>query len=140
MQKRKVTGSKRDSGLSETKGINRQPVIKGISHIGIAVKNLDTASKVYSKLLQQEPFGEETVEEQKVKVVKFKAGNIILELLEPTNESSAIHKFILKHGEGIHHISYESDDIKSDIKRLKDDNFNLIYDKEVKGSGNSLIT
>lgn len=115
-------------------------MIKGISHIGIAVKNLSLAVKAYSKLLQQQPFGEETVDEQKVRVIKFKAGEVIIELLEGTDETSSVSKFIQKHGEGIHHISYSSDDINNDISRLKENNFKLIYDEPVKGSGNSLIT
>lgn len=115
-------------------------MIKKISHIGIAVKDLISAKEMYRKLFQSEPSTPEYVEEQKVNVVKFKVGEATIELLEGTSADSPICKFIEKRGEGIHHIAYESDNINSDIERLSETGFELI-DKEPKvGSDNMLIS
>ena len=115
-------------------------MIKKISHIGIAVKDLISAKEMYRKLFQSEPSTPEYVEEQKVNVVKFKVGETTIELLEGTSADSPICKFIEKRGEGIHHIAYESDNINSDIERLSETGFELI-DKEPKvGSDNMLIS
>jgi len=114
-------------------------MINKISHLGIAVKDLKTASEMYRKLLQSEPSEMEYVEEQKVNVVKFKIGESTIELLEGTSEDSPITKFIEKRGEGIHHVAYESDDIKADLKRLDDDGFELINKEPRIGSDNMLI-
>lgn len=114
-------------------------MINKISHLGIAVKDLKAASETYRKLLQSEPSEMEFVAEQKVNVVKFNIGESTIELLEGTSPDSPISKFIEKRGEGIHHIAYESDDVKSDLKRLDESGFELI-DKEPKvGSDNMLI-
>ncbi len=114
-------------------------MINKISHLGIAVKDIKAASETYRKLLQSEPSEMEFVAEQKVNVVKFSIGESTIELLEGTSPDSPISKFIEKRGEGIHHVAYESDDVKSDMKRLDESGFELI-DKEPKiGSDNMLI-
>jgi methylmalonyl-CoA/ethylmalonyl-CoA epimerase len=110
-----------------------------ISHIGIAVKDLNNVKEIYKKLFQTSPSSEETVESQKVKVVKFKVGESTIELLEPTSPDSPIAKFIEKRGEGIHHIAYESDDIEKELTRLDKEDFDLINKKPVAGSDNMKI-
>ncbi len=114
-------------------------MITGISHIGIAVKNLNAVKEIYRKLFNSEPSEEETVESQKVRVAKFKVGGSTVELLEPTSPDSPIAKFIEKRGEGIHHIAYESDDINKDLGRLNEKGFELINKDPVTGSDNMLI-
>ena len=114
-------------------------MITKISHIGIAVKDLDSAKKLYEELFQTSPSETEAIEEQKVKVVKFKLGVSTIELLEPTSPDSPIAKFIEKRGEGIHHISYESDNIQEDMNRLGSLGFELINNEPSKGSDNMLI-
>src|SRR5262249_53118968 len=114
-------------------------MITRISHLGIAVKNLNSAKEMYRKLLQTEPSEPEYVEDQKVNVVKFKVGESTIELLEASSEDSPIFKFIEKKGEGIHHVAYESDDIKSDLSRLNAEGFDLINKEPVAGSDNMMI-
>lgn len=114
-------------------------MITKISHLGIAVKDLKSASEMYKKLLSSEPSEMEYVAEQKVNVVKFKVGESTIELLEGTSPDSPISKFIEKRGEGIHHVAYESDNVKSDLKRLDENGFELINKEPRIGSDNMLI-
>ncbi|MCC6865287.1 MAG: methylmalonyl-CoA epimerase [Ignavibacteria bacterium] len=114
-------------------------MINKISHLGIAVKDLKTASEMYRKLFQTEPSEMEHIEEQKVNVVKFTIGQSTIELLEGTSEDSPICRFIEKKGEGIHHIAYESDNINIELNRLENDGFELINNKPLTGSDNMLI-
>lgn len=114
-------------------------MISKISHLGIAVKDLKSAAETYRKLLQSEPSEMEFVAEQKVNVVKFKIGESTIELLEGTSPDSPISKFIDKRGEGIHHIAYESDDVRTDLKRLDENGFELINKEPRTGSDNMLI-
>jgi methylmalonyl-CoA/ethylmalonyl-CoA epimerase len=114
-------------------------MIKKISHIGIAVRNLNSARELYKKLFQSEPSEVEIVEEQKVKVIKFKVGETTIELLEGTSEDSPITKFIAKRGEGIHHIAYESDGIEKELIRLENEGFELINKEPTIGSDNIQI-
>lgn len=114
-------------------------MITQISHLGIAVKNLQTAKELYQKLFQTQPSEEEIVEEQKVRVVKFIVGNSTIELLEATSPESPIARFIEKRGEGIHHIAYESDNIEDELNRLKKEGLDLIHKEPRIGADNMKI-
>jgi methylmalonyl-CoA/ethylmalonyl-CoA epimerase len=114
-------------------------MINKISHLGIAVKNLEAAAAMYKKLLQSEPSEMEYVAEQMVNVIKFKVGESTIELLEGTSPESPISRFIEKRGEGIHHVAYESDNINSDLERLNNEGFELINKEPRIGSDNMLI-
>ncbi len=104
-------------------------MIKKISHIGIAVKSLQEQIAFYRDVLQLPFLGIEEVAEQKVKVAMFEAGEVHIELLEPTSEESPIAKFIEKKGEGIHHVAYEVDNIEGQITQLQKHAVKMIDEK-----------
>ena len=110
-----------------------------IEHIGIAVKNLEEANKVYSSLFGTEPYKEEGVESEGVKTSFFKAGPNKIELLEATNSESAIAKSIEKRGEGVHHIAFAVDDIKAEMQRLQNEGFRLLNEEPKSGADNKLV-
>ena len=113
-------------------------MLKKISHIGIAVKNLDTAIEFYKKLgLQVE--GIEVVESQKVKVAFIPIGEIRIELLEPTSQESPVAKFIEKKGEGIHHLAFETDKLVEMLQKSESEGIRLIDKKPRKGAHNAEI-
>jgi methylmalonyl-CoA/ethylmalonyl-CoA epimerase len=66
-------------------------------------------------------------------------GESKIELLEATNEDSAIAKFIAKRGEGIHHIAYEVEDILKEMERLSNEGFTLLNKEPKKGADNKLV-
>jgi len=103
-------------------------MIKNLSHIGIAVKDLDEAIKMYESLGLTLDSTEE-VPSQKLKVAFFNIGDTRIELLAATSEDSPIAKFIAKKGEGIQHIALGVDDIKAELKDKSEKGFQLI-DKE----------
>lgn len=113
-------------------------MIKHISHIGIAVKNLDEAIEVYEKLgLQLE--GIEEVPSQMVKVAFFPCGETRLELLMPTSPESPIAKFIENRGEGIQHIALAVDNVTEELNKAKENGFRLIDTQPRSGAHNSEI-
>lgn len=113
--------------------------MKKIEHIGIAVKNIDESNKIYSKLLNQNPYKIEEVLSEYVKTSFFKIGDSKIELLEATSSESAIAKFIEKKGEGIHHIAFEVEDIHSEISRLKKEGFAVLNEIPKKGADNKWV-
>ena len=103
-------------------------MVKHISHIGIAVKDLDAGIEFYKKLgLELE--GVEEVPSQMVKVAFFPCGDTRIELLAPTSEESPVAKFIEKKGEGIQHIAFAVDDLPAALQESSDKGITLI-DKE----------
>jgi len=114
-------------------------MIEKIEHIGIAVKNLDEANKIYEQLLGTPPYKMETVDSEGVNTSFFKTGESKVELLQATEEESAITKFIAKKGEGIHHIAFAVKDIYKEIKRLKEEGYTIINESPKKGADNKLV-
>ncbi len=103
-------------------------MIKNISHIGIAVKDLDAGIEFYQKLgLELEAV--EEVPSQMVKVAFFPCGDTRIELLAPTSDESPIAKFIEKKGEGIQHIAFGVDDLPAQLTEAEESGIRLI-DKE----------
>ena len=100
-----------------------------ISHLGIAVKDLQSAEALFRKLLGEENVHHETVEEQGVQIASLRLGESLIELTQATREDSAIAKFIEKRGEGIHHVAIEVEDIEGELARLKSEGFQLIDEK-----------
>ena len=111
-----------------------------IEHIGIAVKNLDSSNDLFAKLLGKSHYKIEEVGSEGVNTSFFKVGENKIELLEATNKNSPIAKFIDKKGEGIHHIAFDVDDIKAEIKRLKKEGFKVLNETPKKGADNKLVT
>ncbi|WP_010650792.1 methylmalonyl-CoA epimerase [Oceanobacillus massiliensis] len=110
-----------------------------IAHIGIAVENIDLALPFYTDKLGLQLEAVEDVESEGVKVAFIKIGETRLELLEPSNETSAIRKFLDKKGEGIHHIALEVDDLSSRIQQLKRQEIHLINEQPTAGAHHSQV-
>jgi len=113
---------------------------KKIAHIGIAVKSLNQSLPFYTDHLGLELEKVETVESEKVNIAFLKIGETWLELLEPIEDSSPIHKFIDRKGEGIHHIALEVENLASRIKSLMSSGIQMINEEPKIGANESLIS
>jgi len=110
-----------------------------IDHIGIAVESLRTAVPLFEKLLGRAPDAEETVEEQKVRVVTFALGESRIELLEATSPDSPVARFLSKRGQGIHHVALAVANVSATLAELERAGFRFI-DRELRiGTGRERI-
>ena len=114
-------------------------MIRKIEHIGIAVKDMEKAKKIYENLLDEEAYKVESVDSEAVDTVFFKTGESKIELLSATRENSPIAKFIDKKGEGMHHIAFDVDDIDAEIKRLEEKGYQLLNKEPKGGADNKLV-
>jgi methylmalonyl-CoA/ethylmalonyl-CoA epimerase len=102
-----------------------------LSHVGIAVKDLDEAVKRYAELLGFDASLVETITEEKVRVAMFTgsggehAGGCI-ELVMPFDSDSPVSKFLDRRGEGVHHIAVYVDDLEARLRELKASGVRLI--------------
>ncbi len=111
-------------------------MLNKIDHLGIAVKDLQNAIALYTKLLGIPPYKEEIVESEGVKTVFFQIGESKIELLEALHDKSPISNFLAKRGDGLHHIAMKVDDITSEIDRLKTEGFIFLSDEPKQGANN----
>ncbi|MBS1553738.1 MAG: methylmalonyl-CoA epimerase [Cytophagales bacterium] len=110
-----------------------------IEHIGIAVKNLDEANKLFAKLLGKPHYKIESVASEGVRTSFFEVGGIKIELLEATRADSPVAKFIEKRGEGIHHLAFAVQGIEKEMDQCAEKGFHLLADAPKDGADNKRI-
>ena len=90
-----------------------------IDHVAIAVNDVEEAAKIYQQALGVDSVEFETVESEGVKVAIIHLENGRVELMQPTNDSSPIKKFLDKKGQGLHHMALDTDDIEGEVERME---------------------
>lgn len=114
-------------------------MIKQISHLGIAVKDLEEARRFYQSVLGMESSDPIIGGDGTIQVSMVNAGNAVVELLQPTGEGGVVAKFLEKRGEGFHHICYEVDDINAAISSLKASGIDIIGEPRPGAEGMSVF-
>lgn len=107
----------------------------GMDHVGVAVKDLDEALKVYCNVLGFKLEGIHVMSERKVKVAFLSSGGQTnIELLEPLDSESPIAKFLSNHGEGVHHVAMKVSNIDAALEGFKQEGIILIDEKPKLGA------
>ena len=114
-------------------------MLRKIEHLGIAVESIEESLKMYETLLGTNCYKTESVESEGVKTAFLQVGESKIELLEASNPSSPIAKFLEIKGPGIHHIAFDVEDIYMEIDRLAAEGFELIHTTPKDGADNKLI-
>ncbi len=112
--------------------------VKGLDHIGIAVKSLKEAVAAYEAMGLQAS-SEEEVADEEVRVAMLPLGDTRLELIEPTAETSTVAKFLRNRGQGIHHIALEVEDIEAACEEMLARGLRLVYEEPRVGEGGSKV-
>ncbi|RLD58459.1 MAG: methylmalonyl-CoA epimerase [Bacteroidetes bacterium] len=105
-----------------------------IEHIGIAVNSLDESIPYYEKVLGLSCYAIEEVPDQKVRTAFFKVGQTKIELLESTDPTGPIGKFLEKKGEGVHHLAFAMDDVTTALQDAEEQGVRLIDKTPRKGA------
>lgn len=114
-------------------------MIRQIDHLGIAVRSLDEAVPYYEEVLGLRCAGREEIASQKVRTAFFSVGGVHLELLEPTSPESPVAKFLEKHGPGIHHLAFATDDISGQLARARAGGARLIHEVPFEGAAGKRV-
>ena len=115
--------------------------VKKISHVGIAVPNIEEYISIYRDTLGLGFLGTEEVPEQKVKVAFLQIGESRIELLEPTADDSPVQKFLSSNENKprFHHIAFEVEDLSASLAKAKADGLRLIDEEPRLGAGGARI-
>ena len=100
--------------------------VKALNHVGIAVHSIEAQRSFYEETLGAEFEGYEEVPRQQVRIGFFRVGDVRIELLEPTDPSSTVARFLEKRGEGLHHLAFTVEDIHARIAELKESGVRMI--------------
>jgi methylmalonyl-CoA epimerase len=95
--------------------------IKRIDHVAIAVRDVAQATEQYIKLLNAVHIRTETLREKAgmVKVAYMQIGENVLSLVQSLEEDGFINQHIAKHGEGLHHMGLEVDNLEEFIQDVE---------------------
>lgn len=108
-----------------------------IDHIGIATRSIAQARRLYEGL-GLSVVHEETVEQEQVRAAIIPAGESRIELLEPTQDDSPVGRFLARHGEGLHHIAIQVENIALALETLRAQGVRLVSDDIRTGAGGHL--
>ncbi|MDQ7782332.1 MAG: VOC family protein [Desulfomonilaceae bacterium] len=92
--------------------------VKEIDHICIAVMSVDKAREVYEGTLGLSPSCEYVAEEESIRVIRYYVGSVAVEIMEPTDETCDVARFLKSRGEGLFLISYRVDDVEEALEEL----------------------
>ena len=104
-------------------------MLEKLDHIGIAVKDLDQAIKLYKDVFGIEPSLVYESAYTKAKIAFIPMGETRIELIQPSNPESVVGKFLEKKGEGIHHISFKVKDVDQSLMEIESKGVQLIDKK-----------
>jgi len=93
-------------------------MVKKVSHIAVAVPDIDQAASFFVEKLGLKLVGREDVVGSKVTVGFIPVGEARIELVQPAAPDSSIKKFLETRGPGLQHICFEVDDVAAELKRL----------------------
>jgi len=105
-----------------------------VDHIGIVVRDITAALKVYQVALGLPLREIVDVADQQVRVAFLPIGESNIELVQPASDDTGVARYLDKRGEGIHHICIQVDDIEAALAQLKAQEVELIDQEPRQGA------
>ncbi len=110
-----------------------------IDHVAIVVRDLEATIALYTQTLGFTQVYREIVADQGVEAVGLEAGDSIVELLLPLDESSPIAAYRGDAPTKLHHTAYRVDDIEAKLAELRAKGVRLIDERPRRGAHGNLI-
>jgi methylmalonyl-CoA/ethylmalonyl-CoA epimerase len=102
-----------------------------LDHVGVATPDASKLAALYTDLLGTRVVHEETFDD--MQVVFLSMGNGYFELLEPQGDGT-IARYLDRHGPGLHHVAFETDDIDATLDRARDLGVDLVDEEPRPGA------
>ena len=101
--------------------------IKRIDHVAIAVKDADQATRQFVSLLNAVHIRTEILQEKAgpTKVSYMRIGENVISLIQSMDEDGFVNQHIAKHGEGLHHMGLEVDNLEEFVKEVEGKGFKI---------------
>jgi methylmalonyl-CoA epimerase len=110
-----------------------------IDHVAIVVADLEATIALYTRTLGFSEIYREIVPDQGVEAVGLRAGDAIIELLRPLDETSPIARFRGDAATKLHHTAYRVGDVAAEIAQLKARGVRLIDEVPRRGAHGNTI-
>jgi methylmalonyl-CoA/ethylmalonyl-CoA epimerase len=124
--------------MSPTPAVDRVPEairsLGRIHHVAVIVAALDPALAFWRDALGLELEIVREMADDRVRIAFLPIGESKIELVEPTDDSTGVARFLAKSGEGFHHVCFEVANLAETLLRLEIDGIELIDTAPRKGA------
>ena len=105
-----------------------------IHHVAVIVKKLEEALPLYRDLLGLPLETIMDIPSDRVRIAFLGIGESRVELVEPTDNTTGVARFLANKGEGFHHVCFEVSNLAQELTRLGIDGVELIDSAPRKGA------
>jgi len=113
--------------------------VTGLAHVGIAVRSLDEAVRVWVDALGFRHTDTIDFPSMMLRIAFLRGGSAELEILEPTHADSPVGRFLARRGEGLHHLSFLVPDLEKALKEAESAGLELVDRSPREGSHRTRI-
>jgi methylmalonyl-CoA/ethylmalonyl-CoA epimerase len=114
-------------------------MLEAIDHVGVAVEDIDATLALYRETLGMPLVHRETVTDQGVDAALLDVGDGHIELLQPLGPDTAVGKFMVRRGAGLHHVAYRVEDVEDTLSKLAAAGMRLIDERPRTGIRGSRV-
>ena len=97
-----------------------------IHHVAVVVRSIDDSLGLYRDLLGMPVEAVTEIPSDRVRIAFLGVGESKVELVEPTDETTGVARFLEKQGEGFHHVCFEVANLSEELTRLAIEGIELI--------------
>ncbi len=109
-------------------------LIGRVHHVAVVVRDLEDSLGFYRDMLGLELETVMDIAQDGVRIAFLRVGESKVELVEPTDETTGVARFLETKGEGFHHVCLEVVDLADTLTRLAIDGIELIDTAPRKGA------
>jgi len=97
-----------------------------IHHVALIVRSIDEALGFWREMLHLELETVMDIPTDRVRIAFLGVGESKVELVEPTDDTTGVARFLESKGEGFHHVCFEVPNLAETLLRLEIDGLQLI--------------
>lgn len=97
-----------------------------VHHVAVVVRSMEAALGFYRDALGLAPGPVVPIPSDRVNIAFLPVGEVMIELVEPTDDTTGVARFLVGRGEGFHHVCFEVPDIAAALTQLGLDGVELI--------------
>ena len=113
--------------------LGRWNVIKGIGHVGVVVEDLHETLELYERVFHLKAAAVKDAMDGSLRVAFIPVGDGEIELIQPMDPNSPFSEFLRARGQGVHHIALTTDNMDTEIDRMKAEG--VVFDTEEPRTG-----